>query len=378
MERYKCKICGNEDINYFGINNKRVYCRKCISFHGKGAIKREIIKKQTIVNLDFSLSKDQEEISTNILKAYINRKNVLLNAVCGAGKTELVYKTIAYALSNGKQVGFVIPRKDVVIDLYPRIKKAFSSHKVVAVYGGHNEELEGDIIILTSHQLYRYNSYFDYLIMDEADAFPYYNNLILNSMFKRSLKGNYLMMSATSLKEMENQIKKENGEILYLNKRYHGHPLPVPKLIRCLFLKEAFLIYQFYKLFRLNKPIFVFCPTINECERIFKLLNFFFKNGDYVHSKRLNREKIIRDFKDRKIKYLVTTSVLERGVTVKDLQVIIYNASSVLFDEKALIQIAGRVGRKSDAYDGEVILIGDYVSKQMEEAKRSIERSNSY
>ena len=275
-------------------------------------------------------------------------------------------------------MGFVIPRKDVVIDLYPRIKKAFPSHKVIAVYGGHNEELEGDVIILTSHQLYRYQNYFDYLIMDEADAFPYYNNLILNSMFKRSLKGNYLMMSATSLKEMENVIKKEKGQILYLNKRYHGHPLPVPKLIKCLFLKEVMLIYQFFKLYRLNKPIFVFCPTINECERIFKLLQLFFKNGNYVHSKRINREKIVDDFKHQKVKYLVTTSILERGVTVKDLQVIIYNASHTLFDEKALIQISGRVGRKSDAYDGEVILIGDYVSKKMEDAKRSIERANTY
>ena len=209
MEQYKCKLCGNEDIRYFGINNKKVYCRKCISFHGKNASRRNIIKRETVVNLGFTLSKEQEEISNDILKAYLNKQNVLLNAVCGAGKTELVYKTIAHVLSKGKQVGFVIPRKDVVIDLYPRIKKAFPSHKVIAVYGGHNEELEGDVIILTSHQLYRYQNYFDYLIMDEADAFPYYNNLILNSMFKRSLKGNYLMMSATSLKEMENVIKKK-------------------------------------------------------------------------------------------------------------------------------------------------------------------------
>ena len=114
------------------------------------------------------------------------------------------------------------------------------------------------------------------------------------------------------------------------------------------------------------------------CERIFKLLQLFFKNGNYVHSKRINREKIVDDFKHQKVKYLVTTSILERGVTVKDLQVIIYNASHTLFDEKALIQISGRVGRKSDAYDGEVILIGDYVSKKMEDAKRSIERANTY
>lgn len=377
MERFKCEICGNDNEKYFGIKNKQIYCRKCISFNGRSAAKRDIAKIKTEINLDFKLSEKQQQISKEIKKAYINKQNVLLKAVCGAGKTELVFETIAHVLSQGKQVGFVIPRKDVVIDLYPRMVKAFNNHKVVAVYGGHNDDLEGDIILLTSHQLYRYKKYFDYLIMDEADAFPYYDNLLLKEMFKRSLKGNYLMMSATSLKSMEIQIKKENGRILYLHKRYHGQPLPVPKVIKCLFLKEVALIYYFYKLYKLNKPIFVFCPTIEECERIFKILNILFKKGNIVHSKKCDRDIVINDFKNGKLQYLVTTSILERGVTVKDLQVIVFNASHILFDEKALVQISGRVGRKADAYDGEVIMISDYKSKCIEDAQRNIEMSNS-
>ena len=46
---------------------------------------------------------------------------------------------------------------------------------------------------------------------------------------------------------------------------------------------------------------------------------------------------------------LRSTSVLERGVTIKNLQVIVFNAEHELYDEKSLIQISGRVGRKIDA-----------------------------
>ena len=61
---------------------------------------------------------------------------------------------------NNKKVGFAIPRKDVVVELEDRIKDAFPLNNVVRVYGGHTDLLDGDIILLTTHQLFRYNKYF--------------------------------------------------------------------------------------------------------------------------------------------------------------------------------------------------------------------------
>lgn len=34
------------------------------------------------------------------------------------------------------------------------------------------------------------------------------------------------MMSATARDKIINEIKKDNGEVLFLDKRYHNHPLP--------------------------------------------------------------------------------------------------------------------------------------------------------
>ena len=74
---------------------------------------------------------------------------------------------------------------------------------------------------------------------------------------------------------------------------------------------------------------------------------------------------------------MICTSVLERGVTIKNVQVIVYKASHNLYDQKTLIQIAGRVGRKIDAYDGEVIFVGEYISSSMRGALNEIRKANT-
>lgn len=372
----KCEICLAEDDKYFAFNNGKIYCRRCITFKGEKAKINNSSNNEVILELKYNLSKKQEEISSNVLKAFINHQNVLINAVCGSGKTELVYKTIEYCLKHKLQVGFAIPRKDVVIDLFPRLKDAFPHQKVISIYGGHTNNLSGDIIILTTHQLYRFENYFDLLILDEVDAFPFYNNQLLNTMFKKSVKGNYIMMSATSLDNIKEEIIKQNGLIFTLNKRYHNHPLPVPTIKEFFIGKNIYLIYKLNKFLKCNKPTLIFVPTIKICERLYMFLKVFFKNGECVHSQKKNREKIVEDFKKNKVLFLVTTSILERGVTIKNLQVIVYNADNYLFDCKALIQMAGRVGRKIDAYDGEVVFLGGYNSTSMQEAKRKILQAN--
>ncbi|MNU00243.1 hypothetical protein D3C72_2433180 [compost metagenome] len=66
------------------------------------------------------------------------------------------------------------PRKDVVLELAPRLAKAFGGRKVVALYGGSGERWEqGDITLATTHQLMRFYQAFDLVIIDELDAFPY-------------------------------------------------------------------------------------------------------------------------------------------------------------------------------------------------------------
>ncbi len=375
-----CEKCGNSDQRFIGTKNGEQYCRKCIIFSGESVGYKPSRKRNIFPDLHYPLSSNQKEISDKIVSNFRNRIDTLVYAVCGSGKTEISYGVLAYAVSQGLRVGFALPRRDVVIELFWRLKEAFKKLDVVAVYGQHTNKLEGDIVILTTHQLFRYPNYFDLLVMDEIDAFPYKGNDVLVSLYKKSLKGNCVMMSATPSNEILNEFRQDNHEILELRTRFHKQPIPVPKvIIQIPLLQEASIIKKLIEFKRNGKPCFVFAPTQATCEKLYLKIRMFVRKGDYLHSQRDDRDKIINRLKKGELDYLVTTSVLERGVTVRNLQVIIYRADDErIYDSSTLIQTAGRAGRKMDAPTGEVIFFAEKETEDIKNAIREIEFCNTF
>ena len=374
---YVCPICGNSNPRYLGIRGGSFYCRKCITFIGGEETGDIAYPKSAYYKLDYDLTEDQRRISKHLIDNYKNGKNTLVHAVCGSGKTEIVLEVIRYVIECGETVGFAIPRKDVVIELYSRFKEIFKKNKVVYVCGGHTEETKGDLVILTTHQLYRYDHYFDLLIVDEIDAFPFNGNKVLEAFFQRAIRHNYIMMSATPTETALTFHKEHNGEVEELFSRYHMYPLPEPKLL----CRKGLLIYielfdVLRKFLKKTKPVFIFVPTIDMATSLFFVLKLFFKKGLCLHSKVENRQKLLEQFKNGEYRYIVTTAILERGVTFPDLQVIIFKADHVLYDSHALIQISGRVGRKKDYPEGEVIFLANENTKEIETAISEIKRAN--
>lgn len=376
---FLCPVCGNTDPKYIGRKNGAPYCRRCISFVGQEAPPFLPVPKEVELSLSYSLSPEQKELSDQILHNFTHGIDTLVYAVCGSGKTEISYGVIAYAMERGMSVGFALPRRDVVIELHARLVSAFPKNRIVAVYGGHNQVLTGDCLVLTTHQLFRYPKYFDLLVMDELDAFPFKGSEVLNAMFYRALRGHCLMMSATPSKEVVSLFKTPGHQMLTLHTRFHKHPIPVPWIkIAHKPAKTIFLIRKLRDFCKKEKPCFVFVPTISECESVYRVLSFFLPGGAFVHSKCPNRTQVISNFKKGRLKYLVTTAVLERGITVRGLQVIVFDADSPIYDAASLIQIAGRAGRKSDAPEGEVVFVAEKEEKSMVSAIKEIRYCNTF
>ena len=109
---------------------------------------------------------------------------------------------------------------------------------------------------------------------------------------------------------------------------------------------------------------------------LYNLLKIFAKQGYFVNSSIKNREEVILNFKSGKYKYLVTTMVLERGVTIENLQVIIFDADNKIYNKETLIQISGRAGRKRSHPTGDVILLSNKISPAMRSSIEQIEFYN--
>lgn len=374
---FKCPYCQNTNKRYIGIRNGKEYCRKCIDFKSSIIVTDPVPALDAEHRLEYSLTPEQEQISKKIIYAYEHHINTLVKAVCGAGKTELVYGVVYTALKRGDKVAFAVPRKNVVIDLLPRFQEAFPNIEITSLYGGHTDKVDGNLIILTTHQLYRYDKFFDLLILDEADAFPFYQNSTLYSFLKRSCKGSMVILSATAPREIENEFKIKKQQILTLNVRFHHQPIPVPKVIRGCFIKQFVTLVKLLRKYKQEKKgCFVFVPTIDDGKKLFKALKIFCKNGKFVCSKTKHNEMVIERFGKHEFNYLVTTSILERGVTFDNLQVIVFKSDSPVFNESMLIQISGRVGRKAKHPNGDVYFLAKENTSEMRKAIYGITNSN--
>lgn len=93
--------------------------------------------------------------------------------------------------------------------------------------------------------------------------------------------------------------------------------------------------------------IFLFVSRIAHIEGLLQLLRRMFPgiSIEGTSSQDPGRAEKVLKFRDRTISLLVTTTILERGVTVPHSDVFILDADSGLFDEAALVQMAGRAGR---------------------------------
>src|SRR5699024_2708263 len=91
-----------------------------------------------------------------------------------AGKTEVLFAGIEKAFKQGKRVCVASPRTDVIVELAPRFRDAFSGIDQIVLYGGSDQHLEqGQLVLATTHQLLRFKECFDVIVIDEVDAFPF-------------------------------------------------------------------------------------------------------------------------------------------------------------------------------------------------------------
>ena len=169
----KCERCGAKDPVFFYVFRRTYYCRKCIVF-GKVEVRSSIpipvVQKREIdctYTLGFELTKEQQAVIQKIRLVLKNKQKVLIYAACGAGKTEITMDSIQTYLRSGKKVGYAISRRQVVLEIAERMQTAFRNVEVTKVCGGYTTKTDGDLIVCTTHQLYRYHQCFDLLILDE-------------------------------------------------------------------------------------------------------------------------------------------------------------------------------------------------------------------
>nr|WP_234998286.1 DEAD/DEAH box helicase [Salirhabdus sp. Marseille-P4669] len=392
---FVCIRCGNQKSHLFGAiprdDEEIVYCRKCIEmgrvstceplYRWTGA-KLQMPQATEALKWKGKLTQFQQDAANQIETAMLNRARLLVWAVCGAGKTEMLFQGLAAAMGRGDRICLATPRADVVRELEPRFREAFPNITISALYGGSPDRDEGSPFVLsTTHQLLRYEKAFDVMIIDEVDAFPYHADQSLSYAAKRARKdqSSLIFLTATPRTKLKLQSNLNLIPTVFVPARYHGHPLPVPRFVPCYNLKKSLkketlpskITNWIAEKRNANRRFLLFASSIAAAEKIAKLTGM-----ECVHASDPERVEKVERYRNQEMDALITTTILERGVTFPSIDVAVIEADHQVFDEAALVQIAGRAGRNAKDPYGDVVFFHQGKTNGMVGAKRMIEMMN--
>ena len=399
--QYRCERCLNE-VQYEYIKfdcarcqRKCVYCRHCINM---GRVSRcttlltwngQEPCRQTNHILDWQsqFTKLQEKAALELENSIKLGRSHLLHAVCGAGKTEILFQATLTALKQGKRVAIATPRTDVVLELFPRFQQVFPKTTIHALYGNAPAQQGfGQLVLATTHQLYRFEQAFDVMIVDEADAFPYtFDETLQRAVLKaKKPEAPIGFVTATPSRKLLQRMKQENWGYSFIPQRYHGFPLPVPRYDSLFNYDKDFkngriprkLQGWLEQQLAEGKPFLMFFPTIELMEVAEPLFQAIDARIEAVHAEDPNRKEKVMRLRNEEVPGLLTTTILERGVTIKNVQVAIVGAESPIFTDSALIQISGRAGRNASFPDGDIVFFHHGVTFAMDRARAEILRMN--
>ena len=400
---FVCNRCGNQNMEDFAVgpciicNKKCHYCLKCLNM---GKVKEccvlVAVEEKTpafsphSVQLYYkhTMSKEQEKLSQELVE--VTDKEHLVWAVTGAGKTEMIFELIRTVLEKGGRVGLAAPRIDVCNELDPRIKEAFPLEEVIVLHGLMDGSYKRTpITIATTHQMLRFYHAFDVLIVDEVDAFPYSNSDMLQFAVHRAVKptGRLVFMTATPSRLELYKIQHHQLSYSLLPARFHRHPLVVPLFKelrnwnRALEKKKIPQELYLWMKKRLDEktPFLVFVSTIQEIPAVEEMMSRAFPKASFssVSSQEEQRQERIQQMREGKLDFLITTTILERGVTFYGIDVAVTESQEEIFTREVLVQIAGRVGRKEYDNTGEIVYFSDEITKNIKHAIKEIEYMNN-
>ena len=357
----------------------------------KDGLMRNIDYKEVedfINNLPFTLTIDQLSSVKDIYNDLISqsRMNRLLQGDVGSGKTVISFIALYINYLSGYQGALMAPTEILANQHLINIQKIFKDYDIkLKLLTGKmkssekkkiNEELKnGNIdILIGTHALFQDDIVYKNLglvITDEQHRFGVNQR---QSLKNKGITPDILYMSATPIPRTYALTIYGDMDVSSIKTMPSGRKKIITNLYKEENIKDV--LEAMYKELLSGHQIYVVAPLIEESdksdmentsaleEKMNKAFGKKYTTG-VLHGKMtsLEKDKVMEDFKNNKIQILVSTTVIEVGVDVKNAtMIVIFDAYR--FGLSALHQLRGRVGRND--FQSYCLLISDKESKRLE------------
>ena len=351
------------NLLYLSKSRKIVKVKKIIKVFDKKKVTDIVLK-----NFSYKLTNGQLKILGEIEKDIKSNRRMfrLLQGDVGSGKTILSFIAASDVVSSNHQVAFMAPTEILANQHYQLAKKLFKGTNVTLniLTGKTNYKEKNKILsmlenkdinfIFGTHSLFQNKIKFSNLgliIIDEQHKFG------VNQRLKLAKKGgkncDLLLMSATPIPRTMMLSFFGDMDISRLKEK------PKNRHEILTLVKPERKIDEIWPLLKneisMDRQIFWICPLIDESKTLnyssvkkkFDQINKIFPSQVGLIHGNLNKEEkniILNKFLNKKIKILVSTTVIEVGIDFPDANTIVIEDSNK-FGLSQLHQLRGRVGR---------------------------------
>ena len=351
------------NLIYLSTSRKIVRTKKKIKYLNKNKISKIVLD-----NFGHNLTKGQSEILMEINKDISSEQRMfrLLQGDVGSGKTILALITAANIIEINYQVAFMAPTEILAQQHYKLAIKLFKNSNInIELFTGKTDfnkkkHILSDLqngkinLLFGTHALFQNKIKFlnlGFVIIDEQHKFG------VNQRIKLAKKGgkncDLLLISATPIPRTMMLSFFGDMDISRLNEK----PKYRKKIITLIKPEKKLdeILPLLKKEISLERQIFWVCPLIDissnlnytSAKKKFEQVNKLFPNQvGLIHGgidKKI-KNKVLQDFLTKKIKILVSTTVIEVGIDFPSANTIIIEDSNK-FGLSQLHQLRGRVGR---------------------------------
>ena len=326
------------------------------------------LSKKIISNFHFQLTKNQIDIINEINRDLFSQSKMfrLLQGDVGSGKTIVALIAAANVIESGYQVAFMAPTEILANQHYTLANKIFNESNIKTDFlTGKTSNSERKIkinalkenninIIFGTHALFQKKTEFGNLgliIIDEQHKFGVKQRMELSK--KGGENCDILVMSATPIPRTLIMTFYGDMDVSKLTEKpsYRKEIISLSKPE----IKINEVIKFIKKEITDKNQIFWVCPLIDESKKLdyeaavkkFEYLNKIFTGKvGLIHGSLKNEQKetVLKNFLDKKIQILVSTTVIEVGIDFPNANVIVIENSNK-FGLSQLHQLRGRVGR---------------------------------
>lgn len=319
--------------------------------------------KEILARLSFNLTSSQKRALGEILEDLTgpNTMNRLLIGDVGSGKTILAIIIMIIFGLNGYQAAMMVPTEVLAFQQYEKNKDLIESFHLPfalltsSVPGKENIKeniANGKIkLVVGTHSLIQEDLSFKNLKLVITDEQHRFGVMQRQGLFEKGKRPNYLTMSATPIPRTIYLKMSKLLDISILDQAPSGRKKIQTKLVFEAMRESLDLLTE--ENVKKGHQVYVVTNNIDGDDpySLMKLLSFYkekfpnFRIG-LLHGKlkATEKEKILTDFSSGKIDILLSTTVIEVGIDVKNANMmIIYNADK--FGLAQLHQLRGRVGR---------------------------------